>query len=69
MNREPPLTVRERAELRALQTLYADHEPDMTVLGASNFRKVREAHMELKFSKYPPVENATNPGSKRAVGG
>jgi hypothetical protein len=51
VNREPPLTVRERAELRALQTLYADHEPDMTVLGASNFRKVREAHMELKFSK------------------
>jgi hypothetical protein len=64
--RRPPLTPRESAEHRALQTLYADHEPDMTALGFSSDRKAREAYMASVFAKYPPVEEAVNPGSQRA---
>jgi hypothetical protein len=58
----PPLTLREQAEFRALQTLYADHEMDTSLPGAPNFRRMKEKMMELTFSKYLPVEDMKNPG-------
>ena len=66
--RDPPLTVSERSEFRTLEVLYANHERDMTTMGASNFRGLREARMQMAFSKYPPVEDATNLGLARRVG-
>ena len=50
------------------EVLYANHERDMTTMGASNFRGLREARMQMAFSKYPPVEDATNLGLARRVG-
>jgi len=44
---DPPLTLREQAEFRALQTLYADHDIDTSLPGAPNFRRMKEKMMEV----------------------
>src|SRR5262249_27749745 len=41
-NPGPPLTLRERAEFRALQTTYADHENDWITLIGQHARQLRQ---------------------------
>jgi hypothetical protein len=69
-NREP-LTAGEKAEYRALRTLYASHgdDPDDSPFVLNlNWRNMKQAHMELCFAKYPLVETVRPPGRHAARG-
>jgi hypothetical protein len=66
-----PLTAGEKAEFRALRTLYASHgdDPDDSpFILHGNMRNIRQAHMELYFAKYPIVETVRPPGRQAAWG-
>jgi hypothetical protein len=69
-NREP-LTAGEKAEFRALRTLYASHRDDQDDLPSIrdlSMRRMTQAHMELRFKNYPLVETMRPPDRQAARG-
>jgi hypothetical protein len=66
--REGPLSLREKAEFRGLQTTYPDLPPDMTFVGASNIRAAREGWVRHKFMKYPSAEGLTDGSTRQPIG-
>jgi hypothetical protein len=70
-NRAPPLSAPEKAEFRALQTLYQDHGVeviDVSIPDCPGLRNLPKLIMEMAFAKYPLVDSA-DPSVSRAAGG